>query len=347
MRALQQSWYRRQWWSVLLWPLSLLFRGLSLLRRLVLARTAARRPHPVPIIVVGNITVGGTGKTPLLIRLARELIATDCRPGIISRGYGGPQKPQPVAVKPQSDPAECGDEPVLIAQRTDCPVVVDPDRYRAYQFLCEQHDVDVVLSDDGLQHYGLPRDMEIILIDGQRLVGNGMCLPAGPLREPVSRLSQADHVIINDPGDAPVRDRLPSDLVEMRIKPRFLVNLKSGEKKPVNGAPFNIGATVHVVSGVGNPDRFFAALKHLPYTLRRHDFPDHHPFTAEELAAIDEYQPIVMTEKDAVKCRKFARPNHWYLAAETELPKVFIQQFVSEVRKLVDIAAAASAGARK
>ncbi|MEX2131058.1 MAG: tetraacyldisaccharide 4'-kinase, partial [Pseudohongiellaceae bacterium] len=276
MYSVQQSWYQNKKWLVLLWPLSLLFRFIAWLRRHFLVTVARKSPHPRPVVIIGNISVGGTGKTPLLIRLAGELTKAGLRPGIVSRGYGGKPSHYPLFVSPQSDPAECGDEALLIAQQTDCPLMVDPDRERAYQALCAQYECDVVLSDDGLQHYGLKRDIEVAVVDGQRLFGNGFCLPAGPLREPPKRLAQVQYVVLNDPPVDKSNSPYLQNAISMKVKPRFLVNLLSDEKKPFNGAPFNMGATIHAVSGIGNPDRFVALLESLPYNLQRHDFADHH-----------------------------------------------------------------------
>ena len=338
MHSVPRSWYRKDWRSAMLWPVSLIFQLLAALRRQRYSLQARKAPRTVPIIVIGNITVGGTGKTPLLISLCKELLRKGLRPGIISRGYGGRSTRYPLAVDEQTDPAEAGDEAVMIARVTARPVVVDPDRLQAYQHLCQKFDCDVVLSDDGLQHYRLPRDLEIIVVDGFRLFGNGFCLPAGPLREPVSRLKRAQHVVINDEPAEQKRDPRLQHAVTMRTTPRFLINLVNGEKKPFNGAPFQLGTTVHAVSGIGNPDRFAALLSQLPYTLERHDFPDHHGFSEEDLAAIADHQPIVMTEKDAVKCRRFAKANFWYLTTETQLPGEFVERLTGEVSSLVALA---------
>jgi tetraacyldisaccharide 4'-kinase len=308
---------------------------LAALRRLRFRWFAAKTSCAVPILIIGNITVGGTGKTPLLIQLCKELTKAGLRPGVISRGYGGKSTHYPLALTDKSDPTEGGDEAVMIARQTGRPVVVDPDRLSAYRHLCENSDCDVVLSDDGLQHYRLPRDLEIVVVDGQRLFGNGFCLPAGPLREPVSRLRRVQHVVITDEPEQQARDPRLQHAVTMYNRPRFLINLVSGEKKPFNGAPFKLGTTVHAVSGIGNPDRFAKLLDKLPYPLQRHDFPDHHGFSETDLASIGEHQPIVMTEKDAVKCRRFAKAIYWYLATETQLPGEFIQQLTGEVRALI------------
>ena len=337
MRSIEKAWYQRAGWLILLLPLSYLFRALAAVRRRYHAAIARAHPAPVPVVVVGNISVGGTGKTPLIIGLGRALQKAGLKPGIISRGYLGKAPHYPFSVNSDSSVDETGDEALLIARMLDCPMVVDPDRVQALEKICSDFHCDVVLSDDGMQHYALPRDMEIVVVDGERLFGNGMCLPAGPLREPVSRLQSVAHVVVNGQTD---RDKLPPELQHassMRLQPTYLVSMESGEKKPFRGAPFNIGTTIHAVTGIGNPDRFFNVLATLPYTVERHDFPDHHPFTEEDLAAldIDPRHPVVMTEKDAVKCEQFAGPNFWYLAVEVDLSEGLMARLVEEIQQLV------------
>ena len=307
----------------MLWPLSLLFRCLALLRKKM--QQPQRRPasHTVPVVVIGNIAVGGTGKTPLLITLANYLRQQGYKPGVISRGYGGQASQYPLAVTVDCAVAQCGDEALLIAQKTSCPVVVDPDRESALRFLLANEDVDVVLSDDGLQHYRLHRDIEVVVIDGQRLFGNGFCLPAGPLREPVSRLCQADFLVVNGAPSEHLQALATATVMELRAT--FLVNLSSGEKRPFAGAPFKMGAKVQAIAALGNPDRFYQLLQQLPYPIEQFSFPDHHVFTEKDFAqrGVNAQQPVVMTEKDAVKCRQFAGANLWYLAVEVQLAKQF------------------------
>jgi len=281
--------------------------------------------------------VGGTGKTPLIIGLARALEKAGLKPGVISRGYLGKAPHYPFSVKNDSSVDEVGDEALLIARALNCPMVVDPDRVQALEKLVSEYQCDVVLSDDGMQHYALPRDLEIVVVDGERLFGNGWCLPAGPLREPVTRLRSVPYLVIN--GERK-EGETPAELERaytMSMQPTYLTNLQSGEKKPFRSAPFNIGTSVHAVTGIGNPNRFFNLLSTLPYEVLRHDFPDHHPFTKEdfEALAIDERQPIVMTEKDAVKCQEFAAANFWYLTVEVELPDELLQKLLNDIQQLV------------
>lgn len=318
----------------MLWPVSLVFRLLISVRKLLQKPAARPASHRVPVVVVGNISVGGTGKTPLLMSLAVQLQTLGYRPGIVSRGYGGQATTYPLAVNADTEVGECGDEALLMAQKTSCPVVIDPNREAAVQFLLANNEVDVVLSDDGLQHYKLHRDIEIIVVDGQRMFGNGLCLPAGPLREPVSRLAQADYLVIN--GEAAEQRSELAAAFSMTLKPRYLINLASADRRPFGGAPFNMGSTLQAVSAIGNPERFYQLLDKLPYPVKKISFPDHHLFIESDFdsSRIDEHQPVVMTEKDAVKCRPFARANFWYLEVGVELPEEFLTSFSERLSQL-------------
>ena len=334
MSFLEKAWHEKAGWLVALWPVSLLFQLLAKLRRLT--QQPKTRPDylKVPLVVIGNISVGGTGKTPLLITLATELQKQGFKPGIISRGYGGEAPVYPLAVDGDSNVSECGDEAFLIAERTCCPVYVDPDRCAALKALLAEEDVDVVLSDDGLQHYRLYRDIEIVVVDGQRLFSNGFCLPAGPLREPIRRIYEVDHVVVNGPASSDLPELNAAST--MNLEPRFLINMLSGERRPFGGAPFNMGNTLQAVSALGNPQRFYDLLERLPYRLETFSFPDHHNFTAAdfEQQGIDEHQPVVMTEKDAVKCRQFAKNNFWYLSVEVNLESQFVERLISDLRQV-------------
>ncbi len=331
MTMIERAWNRKAGWLLLLWPLSVQFRLIARIRREFLQRRTRPVAGSPAIVVVGNLTVGGTGKTPALIGLVEFLRGKGLRPGIISRGYGGQHGDYPLIVKPDTPSAAAGDEPVLIARVADCPVVVDPNRLRALNCLLAEHKVDVVLSDDGLQHYRLPRDVEICVVDGQRLFGNGMCLPAGPLREPVSRLESVDFILINGESS----ESLPqlADAARLEMRPRYLINMSNGEKRPFGGAPFKIGNTIQAVAAIGNPERFYNTLESLPYPLKKFSFPDHHMFQAEDFttAGVDQHQPIVMTEKDAVKCEDFAGSNFWYLESKVELPENFLLSIYEKI----------------
>lgn len=314
MTWLERQWYRWTPWHVILLPLSLLFWAVSALRRaLYRLGWLASVKLPAPVIVVGNIAVGGTGKTPLVIALIALLKEQGYRPGIISRGYRG-KSTLPRPVRSDSDPAEVGDEPVLLAIKTACPVWVGQNRVEAGMALLGSHpEVNVVVSDDGLQHYRMQRDVEVVVIDAERWFGNGQLLPAGPLREPPLRLKQADVVVINGwlPG-APLQRRE----FTMQLSGDLLYNLRN----PTLRARPEIfaGQTVHAVAGIGHPERFFKHLKKLGMRFSEHPFPDHHAFTPRDLP-FHESEVILMTEKDAVKCVDFAGDNVWVLPVEATL----------------------------
>lgn len=272
----------------------------------------------VPVIIVGNLTVGGTGKTPLVIYLVKQLQAQGFKPGVISRGYGGESETWPQRVTTNSPVNVVGDEPVIIAEQTQCPVAVGPIRVDAAKLLIEEAGCDVILSDDGLQHYALARDIEIIVIDGERRFGNNYCLPAGPLREPQERKFEADFVICNG-GEAEEDETL------MQLEGDIAINLHNGEEKSL----YEFGQlNCHALAGIGNPQRFF---KHLgKYHIRSSfdEFPDHHVFTESDIAH-KKADAIFMTEKDAVKCKSFVTGKHWFVPVQAKLPDNFMGQLIS------------------
>ncbi len=316
------AWYQGRWWLWLLWPLSLLLRWIAGIRRQRLQKLA--KPFSAPVIVVGNITLGGTGKTPVIIALVRYLKEQGMRPGVISRGYGGKAPFYPYFVSSESPVSESGDEPLLIALEADCPVMVGADRNASVQKLIDDHQCDVILSDDGMQHYKLFRQWEICLLDGRRLLGNGQCLPAGPLREAPARLKEVDCVIVNGGVESdPVIADVPA--LSMTLRPNVWCNLLTGESLPLDKLPFAEDSVVNAVTGIGNPERFFRTLQDLGIAVRGQGFPDHHAFTPEDLAYIGS-RPLLMTAKDAVKCQSFAKPDWWYLSVEAELPDAFYAQ---------------------
>ena len=290
----------------LLAPLGWLFRAAVEDRRT--AYLAGRRPVarlPVPVLVVGNIFVGGTGKTPLVAWLAERLRGSGHRPGIVTRGHGG-HGAGTCTVMAHSDPAACGDEPVLLARRSGVPVVADRDRVRGARALAERHGCDLVLADDGLQHYRLGRDLEVIVLDSERGLGNGRCLPAGPLREPPERLDTVDLVLANG-----AEHPLAQGHFTLEPEPLRPVGPRSGEA-PVPGA------AIRAVAGIGNPRRFFDALQRQGFRVSRHAFPDHHAFRAADLDFGDRL-PVVMTEKDAVKCGALDDGRLWYQGVQARL----------------------------
>lgn len=299
----EKVWYSNSVLSVMLLPLSWLFRMIVILRRAYYR--LGRRVHSTSsafVIVVGNITVGGTGKTPFVIWLASQCRRRGLKTGIITRGYKGTHTTPVAEVGANSRVEAVGDEALLLARKTACPVVVGADRSQALALLEQSIQPDVVLSDDGLQHYAMGRDFEIAVIDGEREFGNGRCLPAGPLREPPSRLQSCDLVVRNGPGDphAPCFEVEPEELLAL--------NLREG-RKPLQ--EFS-GRTVHAVAGVGNPGRFFQMLKRAGVDIIEHAFPDHHAYVKADLEFGDD-APILMTEKDAVKCETFLDSDIWYL----------------------------------
>ncbi len=318
MSRLAALWQRR---TPLLWPLlplAALFLAVTTLRRALYRRGLLRSVRlPVPVVVVGNITVGGTGKTPLLIHLAGELVARGYRVGVVSRGYGGQGGPRPRQVTPESDPLADGDEPVLIARRCAVPVAVGVDRPAAAQLLVDAG-CNLILSDDGLQHYRLARDVEIAVIDGERGLGNGWPLPAGPLREPPARLASVDAVVVNGTAQ-------PGALA-MTLVPGRLCRVS--DPNDCRALAELAGSRVHAVAGIGHPARFFATLRRAGLTVVEHPFPDHHPFRAEEIRFGDAGVPVLMTAKDAVKCGSIAGPEHWYLEVTAQPDPKLVEQLL-------------------
>ncbi|QKT05102.1 tetraacyldisaccharide 4'-kinase [Ectothiorhodospiraceae bacterium 2226] len=315
-------WYTPHPLGLLLRPLGWLYCALAQLRAaLYRAGLRARTRLPVPVIVVGNISVGGTGKTPLVIWLAHWLQAQGYRPGIVSRGYGGAAGSWPQQVRPDSDPTMVGDEPVLIAQRTGCPMAVGPDRVAAARALLEYHNCDILVSDDGLQHYRLGRDIEIAVLDGVRRLGNGQCLPAGPLREPPARLQRVDCVVVNGTAGA--------GEYAMQLQPAAARHLQD-DARTFPLTELN-GQAVDAVAGIGHPARFFDLLRRLGAQPREHAFPDHHRYRADDLVLAG---PVIMTEKDAVKCRRYAREDHWYLPVEARLDAAFEARLSALLKEL-------------
>ena len=321
VRWFEDAWYKEMYISAWFMPLSMLYVDAIRFRRF-LYRVGIKKSSrlPVPVIIVGNLTVGGTGKTPLVIWMVDFLRRRGFKPGVISRGYAGKNADQsPRAVTADSDPGLVGDEPLLLARRSACPVVIGADRPAAARLLLSDNDCNVIISDDGLQHYALQRDIEIVVIDGERRFGNGYCLPVGPLREPPERVRSVDLVVVNEP-----KELLEGEFA-MHCKGDHLVNLLSGERKPL--AEF-VGQPCHALAGIGNPKRFFNQLTKAGLDCECLAFPDHHAFTEADLHFKDG-KPVIMTEKDAVKCNSFAQSHHWYLPVDAVLPEAFSEQLLS------------------
>lgn len=304
---IERIWSGRSALYVLLLPLSLLYGLISNLLRLSYVwgwRKAWRAP--VPVVVVGNLTAGGNGKTPVVIWLVQTLQRQGLRVGVVSRGYGGKAARYPLVLNEKTSTAEAGDEPVLIYQRTGAAVAVSPSRREAVEALLTAGPIDIIVTDDGLQHYALARDIEIVVVDGERRFGNGWWLPAGPMRERAGRLKSVSAVINN--GGVP----LPGELA-MQLVPGLAINLSSGAECDAVALD-----NIIAMAGIGHPPRFFNTLRNLGITpVKEVAFADHQNYSAAALGALVEPgQTLLMTEKDAVKARAFASPNWWYLPVE-------------------------------
>lgn len=323
MHWLQRQWYGTTLFQLLLIPVSMVFGLLASLRRLLYRiHILTSYSVPAPVIVVGNISVGGTGKTPLTLALAQQLITHGWHPLIISRGYKSTAQ-QPYRVESGMSPQQSGDEPLLMAERNLCPVWVGSDRVATARAALQNHSsCDVVLSDDGLQHYRLQRDVEIAVIDGVRKFGNGRLLPAGPLREPLSRLNTVDAVVTNG-------GTLFAGQYAMRLDGHSFYNLIDPEIK-MSSEDFR-DTRNHAIAGIGHPQRFFAHLKSLGIACTPHAFADHHPYVANDLS-FTECDAILMTEKDAVKCAAFADARYWVLRVDAEFDSALTDLILRKIR---------------
>ena len=342
-RWLLAGWYGRRPLRLLL-PLSALFALIAGLRRLLFRLGIWRSERlPVPVVVVGNLVAGGAGKTPVVAALARALQAAGWKPGVLSRGYGGSwRKAALVGVDTTAD--ECGDEALLLAHALDIPVAVGRRRAAAGQVLLAAYpDRDVLICDDGLQHYALARDIELVVVDPLRGFGNGWLLPAGPLREPLSRLRSVDAILLpgqegESAADVTGLPGLPQDSAAQ--PPVWVLSSRMQAPQPLLPAPAPaasdwsawLGRQVHAVAGIGHPERFFAGLRRHGLRVESHPFPDHHPYRAAELDFTGT-APILLTAKDAVKCRGFASTRHWVVPLETRLPEAFLPWLVDLLEK--------------
>lgn len=312
---LNHIWYGRKRPPLWLIPFSWLFALLSSLRRwFYRIGFLGTVNFPVPVVVVGNITVGGTGKTPLTLAVVQALQQQGRKPGIVLRGYKG--QGGATLVTPDSDPALVGDEAVLLAQRSGCPVMTNKDRTAAVHQLLAKHDIDCIVSDDGLQHYRLGRDMEIAVVDAQRGMGNGYLLPAGPLREAATRLVQVDMVVTNGSAEPTLLAGIATRTLSMQLSGTALFNLGSGSSEAL--VAFR-GQRVHAIAGIGNPWRFFTYLRSEGIDVVEHALPDHAIVAAKDIT-FDDTLPIIMTEKDAVKIRRQSLHGEqfWYLPVSAE-----------------------------
>lgn len=327
-RWIHRVWYEGARFGWVLLPLSGLYWAISMSRRF-LYRWGLLKVHrvPVPVIVVGNITAGGTGKTPTAVWLARELRARGFSPGIVSRGYGGSKSNSPMRVDPHSDAKLVGDEPVLLARRSDCPVAVDSNRVRAAAMLVDDG-VDLIITDDGLQHYRLGRDYEICVIDGARALGNRRLLPAGPLRESPERLEDVDELLVNGVMQA-TNEMSVAELnaIEFDLVATEACRLNGSLARPIERFA---GTTVHAVAGIGNPSRFFSLLRSLDIQVIEHSFADHAVLDVKELDFGDEFE-VFMTEKDAVKLGRSIKDKFWYVPVALQMDPVLALPLIEQI----------------
>lgn len=319
MTWLERSWYRFHPVTILLLPFAWCFSLLVRLRRFcyrwqIFSSTSAS----VPVIVVGNLTVGGNGKTPFVLALVAALKQQGHRPGIVLRGYGAKSKEFPRLVSKSDSAIEVGDEALLLARRSACPVAIAPKRPQAVSLLVEQG-CTVIISDDGLQHYAMARDIEIVVVDKARQFGNGLLLPAGPLRESRARLSTVDFIIENG-----------ADSADMQLVPSDAMNLVTKETRPLSDFA---NQSCHALAGIGHPERFFTLLAQQQIEVQPHPFPDHHSFRKQDLTFEDE-KMILMTEKDAVKCADFASERCWAVPVTARLSDAFITQCLARLDAL-------------
>ena len=324
---IQRVWYRggTGYWFLL--PLSAIYWLVTALRRFAY-RIGLRHTEvlDVPVIVIGNLTAGGTGKTPATLWLAQALSERGFRPGIVSRGYGGSKSTSPMRVDGASDPAVVGDEPVLLARRSACAVAVDRDRVRAARMLVDDG-ADLIIADDGLQHLRLGRDYEICVVDGQRWLGNRLLLPAGPLREPASRLQQVDQVLVNGATREPGQTAIEQNAIRFDLVARDVARLNGSLARPIERFA---GTTVHGVAAIGNPLRFFDMLRGHGMQVIEHVFPDHAALSVTELSFGDEFE-ILMTEKDAVKLGTRVGDKYWYVPVDVTMDAALAGPWLEQI----------------
>jgi len=324
-RWLQDVWYKEMYISAAFMPISMVYDDIMRFRAFLYKIGIKKKTRlAVPVVIVGNITVGGTGKTPLILWMARLLKEQGYKPGIISRGYGGGAEVWPQWVTDQSDSVMVGDEAVLMSKHADCPIAVGPERVKAAQMLLDKSDCNIILSDDGLQHYALERDIEIIVIDGQRRFGNGYVLPCGPLRESTERLHKVDLVIVNGLAEE-------DNEFSMLMEGDMAINLLTKEQKLLSDFKF---IPSHALAGIGNPNRFFELLEKQNISIEKHAFPDHYKFTETDIR-FDDDKAILMTEKDAVKCFEIASDKHWYVPIKAKPQQQFIDKLLTLIKEKI------------
>lgn len=333
---LPKNWQSFNGWHLLLMPFSWLFYAITSFRTYLYRKGVLKNfALPVPVVVVGNINVGGTGKTPLVVCLVEQLRMLGLNPGVISRGYGG-QSNQVLAVSESDDPALVGDEPLLIKRRLACPVYVSANRVLAGQKLLEENPAcNIIISDDGLQHYRLQRDFEIVVVDGKTGFGNGALLPAGPLREPLDRLKSVDAIVTNGTymGAYYFSRWYGNKTFEMQLQAEKFYNLRHPDQY-CEAKDFS-EKKLAAVAGIGNPQRFFQQLEALGLKCKQHSFPDHHRFVEDDFGKMHK-DIILMTEKDAVKCTAFAKENFWVLPVSAILDEDFLVLLLNKLESNED-----------
>lgn len=338
MRLIEKVWFHQniaKWWLVpLLAPITLLFWLLSGLRRLLFKLGLKQQINlDCPVVVVGNIGVGGNGKTPVVVHLVEQLTKHGIKVGVLSRGYGGAAPYYPYLLTDESTALETGDEPILIYQRCGIDVAVGSDRIASAKLLINQG-CQLIISDDGLQHYRLGRDYEICVIDGKRLFGNGLLLPSGPLREFPSRLQSLDTIIVNGELSKAI-DTWISNYYSMSLQAFSVCNLHSGKNIPLDEFLAE-QPKVNAIAGIGDPQRFFDTLTKLGFALaQQQGFNDHQAYNADTFSVFTDKTPLLMTEKDAVKCRHFAQVNWWYLPVEAKFRQNDKNDFVADIMQLI------------
>jgi len=330
MRLIEKVWFQghfAKWLMVpLLLPLMLIFAVISFCRRIAFKLGLLKSfKVSVPVVVVGNIGIGGNGKTPVTLYLVEQLTAKGLKVGVVSRGYGSKAPYYPYQVNEESSAEQAGDEPLLIFQRSGIPVVIGADRVKGCQQLIDQG-CEIIIADDGLQHYGLERDIEICVFDGERKWGNGCLLPVGPLRESLSRVKSIDFIVVN--GESWQDQALFRSAIRMDLQGGELKSLGTGETKTISHFQ---AQRVNAVAAIGNPERFFQALEAQGLSIQRHGFNDHHAYSESDLDFENDL-PIIMTEKDAVKCRSFKLQNAWYLPVSAKLSNDLASQIISALK---------------
>jgi len=325
MRLIEKVWFQghpAKWLMVpLLLPLSFIFALVSFFRRLAYQVGLCKQiKMSVPVVVVGNIGIGGNGKTPVSLYLVEKLTEQGIKVGVVSRGYGSKAPYYPYQISDESSAEQAGDEPLLIFQRSGVPVVIGANRIQACHCLIEQG-CELIIADDGLQHYRLARDYEFVVVDGKRLFGNGLLLPAGPLRETKRRIKRADCVIVNGMSSwQKPASNLALPVLTMQLQARYVINIKTGKRVEIDTfLAQNLASDkpINALAGIGDPKRFFNTLEQLGFTLAMtKGFIDHQAFSAQDLQQFSSDMPLLMTEKDAVKCADFAQEHYWYLPVD-------------------------------